>query len=56
MTSTKMTVIHSKAMHSSSLYLKKNEDRRFLLNFEDFRRKGLDYGAKVVDNNGGNMS
>jgi len=39
-----------------SKYLKKNEDWRFLLKFEECIGRGLDYGPKVVDNEGGNMS
>jgi len=57
MTSTKTTVLHTQAMHSSSLNIcrrMKTED--FQLSLRIAEGRGLDYETKVVDSEGGNMS
>jgi len=54
--SVKTTVLHSHNAFQQSKYLKKNVDWRILLKFDDFRKIGAGLRAKVVDNDGRNMS
>jgi len=54
MTSVKTTVLYSQAMYSSSLYISEEECiLEIFLKFDDFRRKGMDFWKKLVDNEGG---
>jgi len=57
MTSTKMTVLHTQPMHSSSLNIcRRMKIEDFHLSLRIIEGRGLDYGTKVVDSEGGNMS
>jgi len=51
MTSAKTTVLHTQAMHSSSLN-RRIESEDFQLSLRIVKGRGLDYGTKVMDSGG----
>jgi len=48
MTSTKTTVLHTQAMHSSSNICRRMKTEDFHYSLRIAERRGLDYGTKVV--------